>query len=166
MQCRAMARSPEAERCCSSHSPTLRPWIAEMRRPTWRSFGARRSCVSVQCACKSRSLFSSEFCCAESAEGPFSLRRGLEFSLGISAEHHLSKLKFRAGDTKKATLSGRPRLKRLCGLNRVSSHTSQRGPGHQTALPVRGCARTRPARHKPVSRGSSWSCCTSCRIAP
>ena len=34
---------------------------------------------------KSRGLFSSEFCCAESAEEPFSLRRGLEFSLALSS---------------------------------------------------------------------------------
>jgi len=37
--------SADRERCCPSHSPGLRPWIAELRRPTWRAFGARRSCV-------------------------------------------------------------------------------------------------------------------------
>jgi hypothetical protein len=74
---RAVSRPSEVERCCSSHSPTLRPWIAEIRRPTWRSFGARRSCVFGKCVGKSRGVFSSEFCCAESAGGSFSLRRGL-----------------------------------------------------------------------------------------
>jgi hypothetical protein len=115
MRCRAMTRSPATERCCSSHSPTLRPWIAGIRRPTWRSFGARRSCVSGECAGKSRSLFSSEFCCAENAEEPFSLRRGLEFRFGISAEHHLSESEFQWRYTKRATPWGRPRLQRLCG---------------------------------------------------
>src|SRR5205823_12165466 len=41
----------KAERCFPSLSPTLRPWIADrrlrtlgaVRRPTWRSFGARAS---------------------------------------------------------------------------------------------------------------------------
>jgi hypothetical protein len=75
---RAMSRSRGSERCFPSHSPTLRPWIVEMRRPTWRGFGARRSCDFGKCACKSRSVISSEFCCAESAVGPFSRRRGLK----------------------------------------------------------------------------------------
>jgi hypothetical protein len=49
------------------------------RRPTWRGLGARRSCAFAKFAGKSRGLFSSELHCADSAEEPFSLRRGLEF---------------------------------------------------------------------------------------
>jgi hypothetical protein len=48
-----VSRRPYAERCCPSHSPTLRPWITDLRmrnpggrRPTWRGFGARASRTS------------------------------------------------------------------------------------------------------------------------
>ena len=51
------------------------------RCPTWRSVGARRSCGLRKFAGKSRGLFSSEFACADGAEEPFSLRRGLESQL-------------------------------------------------------------------------------------
>lgn len=73
------------ERCCSSHSPDLRPWITELRRPTWGAFGARRSCGLVKFAGKSRGLFGSVFSCASGAEEPFSLRRGLEVGCRISS---------------------------------------------------------------------------------
>jgi hypothetical protein len=47
---------------------------------------------------------------ATSAEGPFSLRRGLEFGCVSSAEHHLvNKWGFLAPETTKATQTGRPR---------------------------------------------------------
>ena len=46
-----MTRSALAERCFTSHSPTLRPWIAGNRRPTWRGFGAR---VSNACGKRAR----------------------------------------------------------------------------------------------------------------
>ena len=41
---RGHPRPPLPHLRCSSHSPTLRPWIG-FRRPTWRSFGARRLCL-------------------------------------------------------------------------------------------------------------------------
>ena len=83
--------------------------------------------VSGKCAGKSRGLFSSEFCCAERAEEPFSLRRGLEFNLGISAEHHLSKSEFQDWENEKGDPVGSPSLEAVMRLNRVSAQTSQRG---------------------------------------
>ena len=77
--------------------------------------GARRG--FGKCAGKSRSVFSSEFCCAESAGGSFSLRRGLGSVLNISSWASPSRCVDRVPDTTKATLSGRPRS---------SSHTAKR----------------------------------------
>jgi len=47
-------RSARPNLCFSSHSPTLRPWIArEIRTSSWRRFGARRSQLHCQSAGKS-----------------------------------------------------------------------------------------------------------------
>ena len=85
----------------------------------------------------------------------------LAFQLSITFRNRTSGLGHKKGDP-----VGSPSLVAVMRLNRVSAQTPQRGPGDRTALPLRGCARTRPARHRPVSQGSSWSCRTSCRTAP
>ncbi len=159
------AGRPSARRCCLCHSPTLRPWITEMRRPTWRSFGARRCAHSGKSSGKSSGLFSSEFACARSAAGPFSLRRGLEsrlscFKLSITSFRLLAFVPH----TTKATLSDRPRSKRLCKQS-ASSHASGRGPAsRRTGASRSSSARTRSSRRWPLRRGTSW-CSYECVCA-
>jgi hypothetical protein len=66
-----------AERCCSCHSPALRPWIA--------AFGVLRggdlepgALATPEIRRQKRRLIQQRIQPARSAEGPFSLRRGLE----------------------------------------------------------------------------------------
>jgi hypothetical protein len=118
-------RAQKARRCCPSHSPTLRPWIARSAvcatgsgRPSWRRSGARRSPTFRKSAGKSRRYFNSVIYCAETREG-LSLSSGASSRPGVSqAAHHLSlcsRLRGFASEMTKATLSGRPRAKLVCG---------------------------------------------------
>jgi hypothetical protein len=59
-------------------------------RPSWRRFGARRSRVLRQLRRQKPPLHKQRRLPRRSARGPFSLRRGLDFLLGLlQAEHHL-----------------------------------------------------------------------------
>lgn len=142
------------ERCCPSHSPDLRPWIAEVQRPTWRAFGARRSCALGKFAGKSRGLFSSVFSCASSAEEPFSLGRGLTIRFRISswASPFLA-----VGQVLKR--QRRPFRIALAAaairLETPSSHASGRGPTHhRSGTRQRGSTRSRSARRTPLPQGT------------
>jgi hypothetical protein len=131
------SRNAMCERSCLCHSPTLRPWITARRRPTWRSFGARRSCSIRQISRQKQKLIQQQLLGANCAGGPFSLRRGLEVQL---SRFKLSIILSIDSLTTKATLSGRPRLKLVCGQI-ASSHTSQRGRGRSPTGERRGTAR-------------------------
>jgi hypothetical protein len=82
---RAMARTARADRCFLCHSPTLRPWIAGSGVLRGGALEPGALAVSDKCAGKSRTEFSTELPGAESAEGPFSLRRGLDCDQGFSS---------------------------------------------------------------------------------
>jgi hypothetical protein len=76
-----MTRPAQAERCFSSHSPTLRPWIARVRvtpasyvEGHW-SPSLRRSFRKIDRL--KQTLFAGRFF-ARGRRGSFSLRRGLE----------------------------------------------------------------------------------------
>ena len=90
-------RAQKARRCCPSHSPTLRPWIARSAvcatgsgRPSWRRSGARRSPTFRKSAGKSHRYSNSVIYRAETGEG-LSLSSGASSRPGVSqAAHHLS----------------------------------------------------------------------------
>ena len=94
---RALARrTTDSERCCPCHSPTLRPWIAgrSLRnaagdRPTWRSFGARRSCRYRKSQAKAAAYSAANFP-APQRRGTFLSQAGPRVrSVFSQAEHHL-----------------------------------------------------------------------------
>jgi hypothetical protein len=77
-----MTRPAEAKRCFPSHSPTLRPWIANRRvrlssyvEGFWSPIPER---LSGKAHAKAHAPFPALFR-ALSAERSFSLRRGLDF---------------------------------------------------------------------------------------
>jgi hypothetical protein len=76
----------------------------EIRRPTWRSFGARRICAVRKTAGKSSSMFCLRLSCAQ-RRGTFLSQAGPHGLLELSqAEHHLSDSIFGLDlTTKKAT---------------------------------------------------------------
>jgi hypothetical protein len=82
---RAMTRTAGAERCFLCHSPTLRPWIADSGVLRGGALEPGALAVSGKCAGKSRTEFSTELPGTKSAEGPFSLRRGLDCDQGFSS---------------------------------------------------------------------------------
>jgi hypothetical protein len=101
------------ERGCSSHSPTLRPWIARSRwltrvlrggvlEPGSHISPVKMACVTTTCVTgpSSRGTY----------VRPFSLRRGLNLgSTSIQAEHHLLVSEVVQRPKKRATHLGRPR---------------------------------------------------------
>jgi hypothetical protein len=79
-----MSRSAEAERCCSSHSPALRPWIAGSSESSCVLRGGDLepgALAALEIRRQKQRRIQQLIQPAQSAEGPFSLRRGLEWEL-------------------------------------------------------------------------------------
>jgi hypothetical protein len=147
-----------AERSCLCHSPTLRPWIAAsgVLRGGALEPGARA--MSEKLAGKSRRLYSSELPTAEYAEGPFSLRRGLDspselLTLGIILSGSVV-----LGEDEEGDPLGSPSLELVCSLN-TRLQTSRRGLGlHRSGTRRRpALARGPTTRHGPLRLGA-WAC--------
>jgi hypothetical protein len=113
-----------ADRCFLCLSPTLRPWIAGSGVLRGGALEPGALAVSEKWAGKSRTEFSTELPGPESAEEPFSLRRGLDCDQGFSrwASSFWSWLDSVQND--EGDPLGSPSLKLVCGQN-ASSHTSR-----------------------------------------
>lgn len=124
------------QRCCSCHSPTLRPWIAVDRwRPAWRGAGARAS----HRVCRT-------------AEG-LSLSGGASVASSVfQAEHHLFVVTELSTRTKKGDPSGSPSPD-LPMHSRSSARSSRRGSRTRSVRADRASAGTAsPNRPRPLGR--------------
>jgi hypothetical protein len=169
----SMSRLPEGSRCCSCHSPTLRPWI--VRREPTRLFDVLRGgelepgvhADPYKPRLKQR-LLASLVCRRECAEGPFSLRRGLTFDqsffkLGITSRS----VTVFGSRTRKGDPSGRPRVSCNAG-QRSSAHTSQRGSVRNASSRVRSPASagtSSPGRQEPSREAVRGCCCSSALVS-
>jgi hypothetical protein len=80
-----------------------RSYAASIRRPTWGSVGARRSCALDKPAGKSRGYFYASLFCVD-AQRTFLSQAGPRVQLGfLQAEHHLLCSSFDCPETTKAT---------------------------------------------------------------
>jgi hypothetical protein len=124
-----LSRADRAERCCPSHSPTLRPWIAGRRRPSWRGFGARARGVLLQnVQAKANAFIPASYLQLSAAR--LSLSGGASIrSLSPSDVHHLCAIESVASERKKATLLGRPRESRYSASHLAHALLSEGGLG-------------------------------------
>ena len=114
-----MTRRLEAERCFPCHSPTLRPWIAELRvrsrndrRPTWRGFGARVSRTGRENCRQKQKLIASSHSVLR-AGGVFLSQAGPRFDL-VFFKLSITSIRIRsiASRNDEGDPLGRPRLAR------------------------------------------------------
>jgi hypothetical protein len=123
-----MSCSAEAERCCSSHSPALRPWIARSRKSSVVLRGGDLepgALAASEIRRQKQRLIQQRIQPARSAEGPFSLRRGLEselwfLKLGITPFRSMG-----SGSKRRRRPAGSPSLSAGCGLG-ASARASER----------------------------------------
>jgi hypothetical protein len=126
-------------RCCSSHSPTLRPWIAAAvgagRASSWRRSGARRSRSLSKFAGKSGRHMNSINYRVEAGKD-LSLSGGASMSLSGFFKLSITSLRWSSArlQTTKATLSDRPRFELLCRCT-SSGCTPERGPVRNPSAP-------------------------------
>src|SRR5437667_12749954 len=85
--------SSVTRRCCSSHSPTLRPWIATallLSRVIVEAFWSPALAIAPQIRRQKQPSHVQRQLPHRSGRGPFSLRRGLDSVLDfLQAGHHL-----------------------------------------------------------------------------
>jgi hypothetical protein len=113
----AVRRSRKETIGCLCHSPTLRPWIAAtspLPRVIVEAFWSPALVPSWKMRRQKRPLDIQRQLPRSSGRGPFSLGWGLDVVLCfLQAGHHLVVIVVRP-QTKRATLSGRPRFELLC----------------------------------------------------
>lgn len=160
-----MSRVSSTRRCCSCHSPTLRPWIAAaslLPLVFVEAFWSPALVCGGKCAGKSsRCIYSFNY--RVPAARTFLSRAGPRcralFSSSWASPHSLCRLAFK---TTKATLSDRPRFELLCRYTSSGSNP-QRGPDRRRTAASRMASdgTTRRSRHR-----SRPSCAFRCwRVA-
>jgi len=146
----------ESKRSCLCHSPTLRPWIADIRRPTWRGFGARRRRYFKKMRRQKQPFIQQRINVREKRSRTFLSQTGprvqlVFFKLGITFRMVVFRLLNDEGDP-----LGSPSRRAAMRLN-ASAHASRRGPPRPRAGSGRrrAGARRPPRRPAPLRRGTS-----------